>query len=479
VVVTLESFAIWILVRMDWAILGYFVLVNSVYLVLLCVAMLEMRRHVLRVRGSLRWKMLGSRVAPRISMLAPAYNEGPTIQESIRSLLMLNYPNLEVVVVNDGSKDTTLEVLKEAFELSSIHPIYRRRIHSKPIRGLYRSRRFPNLLVVDKENGGKADALNAGLNLATGEMVCAIDADTLIESDALLRLVRPFVENPKIVAAGATIRIANGSQVASGRIARTRAPRNALAGIQVVEYLRAFLFGRLGWNRLGGNLIISGAFGLFRRSSMIDAGGYVHDTVGEDMEIALRLRRVGYEENGPNQIAFVPDPVAWTEAPESARVLGRQRDRWHRGLADVLWRHRKLFMNPRYGAMGMVAFPYFVLVELLAPIIEALGLLGLLLGLWVGAVNLPFALLFFLAAYGLGIALSLLTLVLEEMSFRRYDTLVDRAWLVLWACVESLGYRQLTVYWRLRGCWNYLRGSRAWGSMERRGFQTQAPAKAA
>jgi cellulose synthase/poly-beta-1,6-N-acetylglucosamine synthase-like glycosyltransferase len=459
-----------VLVRLEWAILAYFLLVNGWYALLLASAGVEMRRHLLLARGRARWRLMGSRVAPRISMLAPAYNEAATIAESVRALLALYYPNLEVVVVNDGSTDATLRVLQDAFDLQPVHPIYPKRVAAQPIVGLYRSRLHPDLVVADKVNGGKADALNAGLNLAGGELVCAIDADTLIEADALQRMVRPFLERDDVVAAGGTIRIANGSVVEGGRVLRARAPRRLLPGCQSVEYLRAFLFGRLGWNRLGGNLIISGAFGLFRRAEMLAAGGYEHDTVGEDMELALRLRRLGYETGGPRDIAFVPDPVAWTEAPETLRVLGRQRDRWHRGLADVLWRHRRTLGNPRYGAMGTVVFPYFVFVELLAPVVEIVGLLGLAVGLLIGAVDLPFAALFFLTAYGLGAVLTVATLALEEVSFHRYEGFRDRLWLVLWALVENLGYRQLTVLWRLRGIWKYLRGSRSWGAMERRGF---------
>ena len=472
---TATEFAALVLVRMEWAILFYFLAVNGWYLILLVSAAVEMRGHLAEVRGESRWRVLGSPVAPTISMLAPAYNEAATVVESLRGLLALHYPNLEVVVVNDGSKDATLEVLIEHFGLTPVHPIYRRVIACQPIRGLYRSREFPRLLVVDKENGGKADALNAGLNVGTGELVCAIDADTLIEPDALQRLVRPFLQSTGVVAAGGTIRIANASVVRGGQVVQTRVPRAPVPGMQVVEYLRAFLFGRLGWNRLGGNLIISGAFGLFRRDAVLRSGGYLHETVGEDMELVLRLRRVGYEQGGPRRIEFVPDPVAWTEAPETLAVLSRQRDRWHRGLADVLWRHHTLMFNPRYGALGLVVYPYFVLVELLAPVVEALGLLGLLAGLLIGAINVPFSLLFLLVAYGLGATLTAMTLALEEVSYHRYERSGDRLLLVLWALLENLGYRQLTVWWRLRGLWKYFRGRKEWGVMERRGFAAKPP----
>lgn len=460
------------LVRLEWAILAYFLLVNGWYLVLLASAAAEMRRHVLLSRGQARWKMLGSRVVPGISMLAPAYNEAATIGQSVRALLALYYPNLEVVVVNDGSKDATMAVLIDEFDLAPIHPIYPKRILSAEVVALYRSRTHPTLLVADKRNGGKADALNAALNLAAGDLVCAIDADTLIEPDALIRMVRPFIDDDGVIAAGGTIRIANASRVEAGRVVATRVPRRGLPGFQVVEYLRAFLFGRLGWNRLGGNLIISGAFGLFRRDAVIAAGGYLEETVGEDMELVLRLRRLGYEQKGPHRVDFIPDPVAWTEAPSTFRVLGRQRDRWQRGLTDVLWRHRRMFFNPRYGRMGMIVYPYFVLNELLAPVVEAVGLLGVLLGLLLNAIDWPFAILFFLTAYGLGAVLTLTALVLEEMNFHRYHTFGDRAMLVAWALLENLGYRQLTVFWRLKGMFNYVRGSRKWGSMDRAGFGT-------
>jgi cellulose synthase/poly-beta-1,6-N-acetylglucosamine synthase-like glycosyltransferase len=458
------------LVRLEWAILVYFVLVNIAYALLFVSACWEMIQHARQVRGESRWRMLGSRVAPRISMLAPAYNEAVTIGESVRALLALYYPNLEVVVVNDGSRDATMEVLAERFALVPIHPIFQRHIATKPVQGLYRSRSHPNLLVVDKENGGKADALNAGLQLATGELVCAIDADTLIEPDALLRMVRPFLIDSQVLAAGGTVRIVNHAEVRDSRVVKPQVSRRPLAGWQMVEYLRAFLLGRLGWNRLGGNLIISGAFGLFRRAAMIAAGGYAHDTVGEDMELVLRLRMQGYDQKGPHRVDFIPDPVAWTEAPESLRLLGRQRDRWHRGLADVMWRYRRLLWNPRYGAMGLVVYPYFFWVELFAPLVESLGLVGLVAGLALGAINVPFALLFFLVAYGLGMVLNALTLALEELSFHRYESLRDRLLLLGWALLENFGYRQLTVFWRLRGLIKFLRGRTEWGAMERRGF---------
>ena len=325
-------------------------------------------------------------------------------------------------------------------------------------------------MVVDKENGGNADALNAGLNVAVGELVCAVDADTLIEPDAIQRMVRPFLLKDDVVAAGGTIRVVNSCRVVQGRVVTVRAPRRPVPGFQVGEYTRSFLFRRLGWNRLGGNLIISGAFGLFHREAIIVAGGYAQDTVGEDMELVLRLRRRGYEQKQPCRVEFIPDPVAWTEVPSTLKVLGRQRDRWQQLLADVMWRHRRILFNPRYGTLGMVVYPYYFFVELMAPVVEALGLAVTIIGLSTGAINIHFAILFLLVAYGYGLILTIFTLVLEELSYLRYQKFGDRLALLLWVLLENLGYRQLTVVWRFRGLAKYLRGGKGWGAMEREGF---------
>ena len=467
----IASFVNVFLLKGQFGVLLYFLAVNGWYLILLVSSLLELRRHMLLIADESRHLLLSSTLSPTISILAPAYNEEATIEISLRALLALHYPSLEVIVISDGSKDKTVQVLIEKFDLVPVKTIYERKIETKPVRTLYRSSTYPGLVVVDKENGGKADALNVGLSFARGDLVCAMDADTLIEQDGLQRMVRPFLYATDVVATGGTIRVVNGSQVKHGRVEKTAVPTNLLAGVQVVEYLRAFLFGRLGWNRLGGNIIISGAFGLFQREAVLNAGGYLHDTVGEDMELVVRLKRLSYENGGPGKIAFVPDPVAWTEVPESTRVLGRQRDRWHRGLADVLWRHRRMLLNPRYGVTGLVVYPYYAFVELLAPVIEAIGLLGLALGLIFGVVDWTFAGLFYLTAYGLGTALTAFTLILEDLSFHRYNSFRDRALLFGWAMLENMGYRQLTVWWRLRGLWKFILGRKDWGAMERKGFQ--------
>ncbi len=459
----------------DWVALIYFLVLNSFYLLLLICAGVELRRHLHSTWKQTEWRILGSKVAPRITVLAPAHNEAAAIAVTVRAFLALHYPNLEVVVVNDGSTDSTLAVLEQEFELIPIHPIYRRRLQTMPVRRLFRSRSHPNLIVADKEKGkGKADALNAALNLATGDLVCVVDADTLIEPDSLRRVVRPFLLNPEVIAAGGTIRVVNGSLVAQNRVVAPRVPRNFFAALQVVEYFRAFLFGRLGWNVLGGNLIVSGGFGLFRRDAVIAAGGYKRDTLGEDLELTLNLRRLSDLGRTAGRVEFVPDPVAWTEVPQTSQILGRQRDRWHRGLGDVLWRYRRVMFRPRFGALGMVAYPAYLL-EFVAPVVEAAGLLGLAVAGIIGVIGWRFAVLFWLVAYGYGLILSLAGLVLEEVSYRRYTRLTDRLVLLGYALVESFGYRQLTVYWRLRGLVKLLCGRFEWGQMPRTGFASREP----
>ena len=453
---------------------AFFAVVNGFYLVSFVAAAVDLLTRARETRAESRARVLSSELAPRISVLVPAHNEERTLVESVRATLTMQYPDLEVVVVDDGSTDRTLQVLIEEFALRPIRPVYEPTVPTAEVTAIYRSRTSTNLVVVAKRNGGKADALNAGLDVASGRLVCAVDADTLIAPDALQRMVRPFVSDPETVVVGGTIRLANGCTVVKGRMVQEAAPRNLLARFQVIEYLRAYLIGRVGWNRLGGNVIISGAFGLFDRAAVLEVGGYAK-TVGEDMELVMRLRRHGYEIGRPRRVEFAADAVAWTEAPERLRVLGRQRDRWHRGLTDTLRLHRAVILRRRYGVLGMVVSPAYVVVEWLAPIVEALGLVFMAV-LWAtGRIDDEFAVLFLLLAYGLGVMFSLGGLLLEELTSRRYGSMRSRGRLVVAALLENLGYRQLTVVWRLRGLVRYARGREDWGAMARTGFRP-APA---
>ncbi len=417
-------------------------------------------------------RLLRSEALPPITILVPAYNEQATIKASVTAALTLEYRHYEVVVVNDGSRDATVEVLREAFDLYEIPRTYPETIQTKPVRALYRSRAQQRLLVIDKENGGKADALNAALNASRFPLVIAVDADTLIEPDALPRLTRPFLLGREIAAVGGTVRVANGCRVKNGRVVDARVPRRFLPGFQVVEYLRAFLFGRLGWNRLGGNLIISGAFGLFRKDYVLAIGGYRTSSLVEDLDLVVRLHRYLLQRKIRYEIPFIPDPVAWTEVPETRQVLARQRERWHRGLIAAAWTYKTMLFNPRYRRVGLIAVPFYTFGEMLAPVVEVCGYLVTILGLTLGAVNASFAGMFILVCWGYGMLLSLWAVVLEEVSFRRYGRPSDLMRLLLFATLESFGYRQRTVWWRLRAFFSVWKCRHVWGEMTRQGFET-------
>lgn len=463
------------LVALNELVFAYFPAVNLAQGILLVCGGLEVRDGLITARGR-RWLAQSTGLLPRVSVLVPAYNEGLAVVEMVTATLAVHYGNLEVVVVNDGSTDGTMEKLAGEFALEAVRRPNALPIPTRPVRRVYASRQYPGLIVVDKENGGKADALNAGLCRATGDLICAVDADTVLDPDALVRLALPLAQDERVIAAGGVIRVVNGCRVRFGRVVERLTPHGLLGRVQEVEYSRAFLFGRLGWNRLGDNVIISGAFGVFRREAVVEAGGYRESTVGEDMELVLRLRRLAYEDRRPHRVVFVPDPIAWTEVPSTPRALGRQRSRWHRGLAEVFRMHWRVLGRPRYGLMGTVVMPYYLLVELLAPVVEALGIVFLLVGLALGAVALPFAFLLALAAYGFALILGLTALTLDDWFDEHHSRLRDRATRILSALLEQLGYRQLTVWWRLRGLAQYARGHTAWGEQTRLGTVANLPA---
>jgi len=456
----------------NFAILVYFLALNSFYALLLVLSIPEIWEQTRLAEDEDFQRLMQSDALPPITILVPAYNEQKTIEASVTAILALHYRNYEVVVVNDGSKDGTLEALRHAFDLYEIPRTYPETISTKPLRALYRSRARTKLVVIDKENGGKADSLNAAINASRFPLVIAVDADTLIEPDALLRLTRPFLLGRRVAAVGGTVRVANGCVVKHGQVMDARVPRRLLPGIQVVEYLRAFLFGRLGWNRLGGNLIISGAFGLFRKDHLLAVGGYDATSIVEDLDLVVRLHRYLRSHKIRYEIPFIPDPVAWTEVPESLRVLARQRGRWQRGLVAAMWQYRGMLFNPRYGRVGLIAVPFYALGEMLAPLVEVFGYVIIVAGLIAGVVNVSFALLFILVAWGYGMLLSLWAVVLEEVSFHRYRRLGDLVRLVLFATLENFGYHQCGVWWRLRAFFTRRGRKHVWGEMTRRGFET-------
>ncbi len=466
----MSSANIWI----DLMVVTYFLGLNVTYGVFLLLSAIELARTQAVRMPELDNANLAQDSTPPVTIIAPAYNEETSIVHSVRALLQQEYPHFEVVVVNDGSEDRTFELLVSRFELVPVERTSRIVLDTEEVRAVYRSRVDERLIVLDKANGGKADALNAGLNVCRTPLVCCVDADSLIDRRALLRLAMPFSFSAgHVVAAGGTIRLANGAVVKDGVIRSIEVPKSWLARFQIIEYLRAFLFARLGLNRMGGNLIISGALGLFEKDVLVKIGGYRDDTVGEDMELIVRLHRYMRHEKEPYEITFIPDPVCYTEAPEEVRVLGRQRDRWQRGLLDSLWRHRHMCLNPRYGIIGLITFPIFVLFELLGPVVELFGYCWFLLAVILGRVDPPAAILFFLVAFLLGLLLSFQALILDDLSFRPYQGVKSRIQLVIAACLENFGYRQILLFYRFIGMVKHIFGRRSWGKMERKGFRSQ------
>jgi cellulose synthase/poly-beta-1,6-N-acetylglucosamine synthase-like glycosyltransferase len=453
----------------------YFAILNGLYLFLTALAWKEMGSEVRARRYMGLDEIFRSPLTPGISVLVPAFNEEAVIVESVRSLLALRYPRHEVVVCNDGSTDGTIDVLRNAFDLVPVRKVLRDGIPTAPVRGTYVSRSNPALVVVDKDNGGRSDALNGAMNAARHPYICVIDADSLLEEDALLRVAKPVLDDPNLLAAtGGTIRIANDCRVDHGRVVEVHLPRSRLATIQVLEYLRAFLVGRMGWSRLRALGIISGAFGLFDRSLVETVGGYWTETVGEDFELTIRLHRFLRERGEPYRIAFVPDPVCWTEVPEEFATLGRQRRRWQRGSWEVLARHRRMMVNPRYGRIGLVAMPYFGLFEFLSPVFALVGLV-LTVVLWlVGVVSTFYLIAFLFVSIGLGVLLTAAAIGLEEIGFHRYPRRRDVIRMLGYSVIECVGYRQLHDVWRAMGYVDIARGTTGWGAQQRRGFGTES-----
>ncbi len=453
---------------MEWFFLLYFIFTSIFYLLLNYLAVLRVFEHLAETALD-RFSVNYTGLEPPISLLVPAYNEEQTIVTTVYSLLQLEYPEHEILVVNDGSSDRTLEHMLAEFDCEPTPDVYHRDLETEEIRGLYRSRLFPNLRVIDKANGGKADALNAALNASRFPLFCSIDADSFLERQSLRRVVLPFIEDSRTVAVGGTVRIANGCRVEEGSVTTVGLPTGLLPLFQIVEYLRAFLFGRMGWSQINSLLVVSGAFGLFHRATVIEVGGYSRNTLGEDMELTVRMHDYLSRAHRDYKITFVPEPICWTEVPEDLGTLRTQRARWQRGLSESLWAHRGMLFRPGGGAASWVGFPFMVLVEWLSPIIEVVGYSYMLVGLLMGWIDLPVMLIFLAVSVGFGTLLSVMGLVLEEMSFKVYAHAGQAVRLFGVAILENFGFRQLMSVYRLIGTVQWLLGARHhWGDMQRR-----------
>jgi cellulose synthase/poly-beta-1,6-N-acetylglucosamine synthase-like glycosyltransferase len=452
----------------------YYLASNFAYLAMLLIALKTSAAHQRKLESHrIKW-IAETPLAPPITLIAPAHNEEGSIRVAVRNLLELDYPELEVIVVNDGSADRTLEAMREEFRLRPVRAVYVAEVKSAPVRGLYRSSVDSRLLVIDKEPGGsKADAVNAALNSATSPYVCVVDADSVLERDALLRIMLPILADPKrVVAVGGIIRVLNGSEIAKGNLRRVRLPRKSIEVIQVIEYLRAFLIGREAWAQGNMLMVISGAFGLFRTDLVRAVGGYRPNSIGEDFDLVARLHRYLREKRADYQIQFVPDPMCWTEVPSDLKSLGRQRARWQKGLLDVLWMTRGMLFRPRYGRIGFFALPYLWVFEFAAPAIEILGIVTIVVAALLGVLSRAFFLQFLLFGYAFATVISIGSVLQEEITYKRYNDWQDVVRLVSYCFLEHFPYRQMHMYWRLKGIWQYLRGDTAWGPLKRKGLQS-------
>lgn len=452
----------------------YYLASNVIYLFLLVVALTTSLAHHRRLSSIRLVRVKDSPFTKPITLLVPAHNEEKSIIASARSLLALEYPELEVIIINDGSADGTLGALQEHFALRLANLLYLAEIPTAPVRAVYISPREPRLVVVDKEPGGsKADALNAGLNAASSPYVCVVDADSILEPDALLRIMVQILSDPKhIVASGGIVRVVNGSRVEGGRLRRVRLPRGSFEVLQVIEYLRAFLIGREAWARFNLLPLISGAFGVFRQEVVKAVGGFRASAIGEDFDLVARMHRHLMDAGGKYRIAFVPDPVCWTEVPADVRSLGRQRARWQKGLIDVLWPNRDMLFRRRYGLFGAVALPYLWVFEFFAPFIELTGYSTIFIALVLGRLSHAFFAEFLIFGYLFAAMISVGAVLQEEVTYRRYNDWKDVARLIVYCFLEQIPYRQLQLYWRLQGTWQYFRGDVSWRPMKRVGFQT-------
>lgn len=450
-------------------------MIFTAYLTLTIFSAITLRKY-LRKNSYVDYNsIVASPMAPSLSVIAPAYNETEHIIDNIRTLLSLYYNNYEVIVVNDGSLDDSLEKVISAYELEKVNYYFDYRLPCERIRGVYKSRNrsFKKLTVIDKRNGGKADSLNAGLNVSRNDLVVSIDADSIMEPDALLKLVKPFMEakEKRVIGAGGVIRIANSCEISEGHIKKIHLPRQFLPRAQVMEYTRAFLMGRMAWSELDGLLLISGALGMFDREVVIAAGGYSTKTVGEDMELVVRIRRYMAENNLDYDVVYIPDPLCWTEVPSSLKILARQRSRWTRGTMETLYTHRVLFFNGKYGKLGLLGYPYWLFFEYLSPIIEFFGILWFIFLVVTGRLNWPFFLLLFGFVYFFAVSLSIWAVLFEEITFHKYERRRDVLRLVGTAFLEPLLYHPLVMLMSIKGNIDKLLNRNIWGRMERKAFK--------
>ena len=460
----------------QYVFIAYSICAIGSYLVLAIVSVVETIEYK-RKNSYVNYKeIMSSNNAPTISIIAPAYNESLNIVENVRSLLSNHYVNYDVIIVNDGSKDDSLEKLIKIYNLVKVDYLINEQIPTKPLRnGIYKSTNpaFEKLIIVDKENGGKADALNMGLNISISEYVACIDVDCLLLEDSLQKMVKPFLEvtDRKVIAAGGVIRISNSCIVKEGKLHDVNFPKKLIEQGQILEYIRAFLLGRMAWSRLNGLLVISGAFGLFDKKIAIKVGGYDKDTVGEDMELVVRMRGYMEEQKRTYKVAYIPDPLCWTEAPDNYKIFISQRNRWTRGTIETLKKHRKIGFNPKYNILGLVSYPYWFFFERLAPIIEFIGVIYFAILIATNKIRWDYAFGFIILAYLFTVVFSLIAIITEELTYHQYKKKGTGIHLVIIAFLEPFVNHPFVLYAAIRGNIDYyFNKKKKWGEMTRKGM---------
>lgn len=425
-------------------IIWYFLFINFCYVLLLITSIPDIfLRFKEMLFGDINF-FVRSNAMPPVSALVPAYNEESDITNTIKSLLKVKYPSLQILAINDGSTDNTMPLLIKTFDLIKAYPIISQKIKTEAaVNNYYISNTYPNLVVIDKEHSGKSDSLNIGINACATPIFLSIDADTLIEPDAVSLLVFSMLSQPHTIAEGGAIYILNGCEAQEGELLESRMSLSPLVAIQACEYLRAFLFGRTGWKPFRGPLILSGAFTLFERQAVIDIGGYAKNSPGEDMEIIVSLHERMRANHYPYRIGYSFSSAAWTHVPTNMNSLWAQRDRWHRGLIDSLMRHKKLFFNPKFGATGLLSYPFQFFAEFMGPIVEFTGYIAVIVAMYFNVVDWQFAILFFIATWGFATIITLGTTLISMISFNKYNRLRDIIFLFFLVMFESFGYRQV------------------------------------
>jgi cellulose synthase/poly-beta-1,6-N-acetylglucosamine synthase-like glycosyltransferase len=467
-----------------WGIfLAHFLSVNLVYLTLLVVGVTGNRRRARQVRNSELHRVARSPLTIPVSVVMPAHNEEDGIEDAVRSVLRSDFPELEVIVVDDGSEDATLDRLWKAFDLEVVDRFYPKPLETRRVRLTYRSRSHPNLWVLEKAQGGKADACNAGINFARYRYVLTTDADCVFHPEAILRTMQPVNFDPgHIVGIGGNLRVMNGLTVRHGRVTGTALPDRLPARFQVLEYATAFLTNRLGWSELNAMHVLSGAFSVWRRDTLLELGGFTSDTTHEDIELTMRVHAHFSERGQDYRMVSLPDPVIWTEVPETWKGLYIQRKRWQRVLFEVVWRYRRMWFNPRYGTMGTLGMPYLLIYEAFGPFIEVAAYILTIVLFALGLVSLELLLVFLALSFGLNALVRIGSLILDMRYHGDNDgrrSIPELLGLCGLAVIEYLVYRPVILAARVVSFFEFLKGHRGWERVERNGKAREARARAA